>query len=406
MKMALRFIYNFCSSFLAGLLIISSLNGCEGDFFGSRTSKDFLDTPVRKKQFAAYVPIQPAISDPVKPVDVLVGFDELIYVADAGTNEVINYDLSGERLGSFPIPGLKSIAQDRRLELLAIGETDTVISGNTYTLSTIYRLDLLSGERLSLDEAVIKNKVVHPFYFKSGIEQSDTAVRFQDLDVLANHEYYVTRTGPSNKTTQFGGPDNAVLLFSESDKFKTPIPVKTGGGVFADYFKQPKGIATFVKPPQSSQASEGGNFVYTSFQRDKALQVQFIEKVASKNGVSYNFRDLTTGDTSEANGFLYEPNRFSQPYDVTIAGDNTQYIFVTDRAKDSLYQFTSTGLEGVEPPPGSNRTKQIKVSFGGTGSGPRRLREPSGVAYYQEIVYVADAGNGRIVRFKLSTDFR
>ncbi len=406
MKMVLRYLHTPCFLLMAILLIIISLNSCEGDFFGSRTSKDFLDTPVRQKQFAAYVPIQPAINDPVKPVDVLVGFDKLIYVADAGEDEIVQYDLSGERLGSFPIPGLKAIAQDRRLELMAIGETDTVISGETYTLSTIYRLDLVNGERLSLDEAQIKNRVVHPFYFKSGIEQSDTAVQFQDLDILSDHEYYVTRTGPSNNTAQFGGPDNAVLLFSESDEFKTPIPIQTQGGVFSDYFEEPEGISTFVKPPQTSQPSTGGNFVFTSLKRSRALQVQFIERNATENGVSYNFRELKTDDTSEARGFLYEPNRFDQPYDVTIAGDNTQYIFVVDRAKDSLYQFTSTGLEGVEPPPGSNKSKQIKVSFGGTGSGPRKLRDPAGVAYYEEIVYVADAGNGRVVRFKLSTDFR
>jgi hypothetical protein len=27
------------------------------------------------------------------------------------------------------------------------------------------------------------------------------------------------------------------------------------------------------------------------------------------------------------------------------------------------------------------------------------------VAYFNEILYVADAGNGRILRFKLTTDF-
>lgn len=404
--MKLRNPYNLPWLMIALVLGLNGLSGCDGDFFGSRTSQDFLDTPVRQKEFAAYVPIQPAITDPERPVDVMVGFDQLIYVADAANNEIINYDLAGNRLGSIRIPGLKAIKQDRRLELLAIGSTDTVISGDSYSLSTIYRLKLVDGNRLSLDDAQIKNKVVHPFYFKSGIEQSDTAVKFQDIGILANHEYYVTRTGPSNNTSQFGGPDNAVLLFDKGDEFRTPVPINTEQGVFADYFEQPKGISTFVKPPQTAQPSENGDFVFTSMQPDRTLKVQYIERIASQNGVSYNFRNLTTGDTSKAKGFLYEPNQFQEPFDVTIAGDNTQYIFVTDKAKDSLYQFTSTGLEGVEPPPGSNRDKQIRVSFGGTGSGPKTFRNPSGVAYYQEIVYVADAGNGRVLRFKLSTDFQ
>ncbi len=394
---------------LTSFLILSlamMLAGCEGDFFGKKTSQDFLDTPVRKKQFAAYVPIRPAITDPQKPVDVMIGFDELIYVADAATDQIINYDLSGKRLGSIEIPGLKAIKQDRRLELLAIGRTDTFINGKEYQLSTIYRLNLIDGETLSLNHARIDNKIVHPFYFKSGISGSDTSVEFQDIGILADHNFYVTRTGPSNSSSQFGGPDNSVLLFNKNGEFKTPIPVKTQGGVFSDYFKHPKGISTFVKPPQTPSPSQSGDFVFTSLQPDRTLKVQYIERVATANGVSYEFKNLTTDDTSKANGFLYEPNKFNTPSDVTIAGDNTQYIFVVDKKHDSLYQFTKTGLEGVKPPPGADRKKFIQVSFGGSGTGPRSFLNPSGVAYYQEIVYVADAGNGRILRFKLTTDFK
>ncbi|MFY8132806.1 MAG: hypothetical protein ACOVOL_06180, partial [Bacteroidia bacterium] len=37
-------------------------------------------------------------------------------------------------------------------------------------------------------------------------------------------------------------------------------------------------------------------------------------------------------------------------------------------------------------------------------SGPAQFRNPEGVAYFKRVLYVADTGNGRIVRFKLSTD--
>jgi len=57
--------HKFILAILAGFLFLSGLTGCDGDFLGERASKDFLDTPVRQKEFAAYVPIQPAITDPV-----------------------------------------------------------------------------------------------------------------------------------------------------------------------------------------------------------------------------------------------------------------------------------------------------------------------------------------------------
>ena len=96
-----------------------------------------------------------------------------------------------------------------------------------------------------------------------------------------------------------------------------------------------------------------------------------------------------------------------QPEDVTYAADS-RYIFVVDAATDSLYQFTSTGYEGVRPPVQSGERKNIIVSFGGTGSGPTQFNEPHGVAYYQgfNTLLVADTGNDRIVRFKLSTDIQ
>ena len=42
---------------------------------------------------------------------------------------------------------------------------------------------------------------------------------------------------------------------------------------------------------------------------------------------------------------------------------------MVDAEKDSLFHFTSDGREGVQPPSGANSTKNIKVSFGGTGDG-------------------------------------
>ncbi|HEX2900688.1 MAG TPA: hypothetical protein VHS96_13280, partial [Bacteroidia bacterium] len=127
--------------------------------------------------------------------------------------------------------------------------------------------------------------------------------------------------------------------------------------------------------------------------------------IASDGGTDFLVEQLPTGDTAKAEGFLYTPGRFASPVDVAYSGDGTNYIFVVDREKDSLYQFTNTGLEGVQAPAGSSSSKNIRVSFGGRGVGLTQFDQPAAVAYYNQIVYVADAGNRRVLRFKLTTDF-
>ena len=88
-----------------------------------------------------------------------------------------------------------------------------------------------------------------------------------------------------------------------------------------------------------------------------------------------------------------------------MALDGSNYIFVTDSAKDSLFVFTGQGVEGVAPPPGARTTIPVIVSFGGFGDGARQFKNPDGVGYFNKIVYVADTGNNRISRFRLNTDF-
>jgi hypothetical protein len=88
-----------------------------------------------------------------------------------------------------------------------------------------------------------------------------------------------------------------------------------------------------------------------------------------------------------------------------MAGDASRYLFVVDSEKDSLYQFTANGLEGIPPPPASGEKKYVQVSFGGEGDGPMQFNEPRAAAFWKKILYVVDAGNGRISRFKCTLDF-
>ncbi|MEL7533733.1 MAG: hypothetical protein AAFN10_20640 [Bacteroidota bacterium] len=390
---------------LSLLLVCLVFSSCEA-IFGSKTPTDFLDEPDFTDNTIAYVPIRPAFEDLSYPIDVIAGWDELIYVADQGTEEIVSYDQAGNELGRYAVPGLTAIAQDRRLEILAAGTKDTTINGTDFTLPALYRLDLNPGGDFGLENASIKKTLVHPFYFKSGTPTvSDEQVKFTGVAPIGTNEYYITRTGPNNSPNRFGGPDNSVLRFNEEDEFISPVFVSTNIGLFRDYFKVPSSITTFAQPPQSPAVNQRGDFVFAALDENTVLKVQSIIFAESEFGASYEVRSFPVGDTSRAERFLYEPNRFTEPAGVTIAGDGTQYIFVVDAARDSLYQFNALGYEGVNPPAGSQSNKAIVASFGGEGQGLTQFNEPRGVAYLDKIVYVADAGNGRVLRFKLTTDF-
>lgn len=400
MKVIVRSLYSCL--FLAIALLFSS---CE-DFLGNETDLSFIEVPEQSFREVAYVPVQPILNQFVRPVDIIAGFDELIYVVDEATQEVIALDESGRELARKFIQGAKAVAQDRRLNLLVIGTFTDTSSNNAVDRSCIYRLDLNGGIAYGLQYATIKNRIIHPFYFKTTAISKDEEVVFNRITVLSNNSFYVTRNGPVNLQTQSGGPDDAVLLFDDEDRFETPIIVSDNRGAqFSDFFKKPFGISSLAKPPQLS-VDNRGDFLFTSLDPNGALKVNYIEKLESVDGTAYVTKTDWSNDVSLADQFINEPFKFEEPVGIEISGDGSNYIFVIDRIKDSLYQFTSTGLEGVQPPPASGETKFVRTSFGGRGIGPMQFNSPMAVAYSRRTVYVADAGNGRVLRFKLTLDIQ
>jgi hypothetical protein len=386
-------------------MMLLAFSACN-NFFGKKTNLDFIPRPDYNPKQVSYVPIQPAITGLQYPTDVIVGWDQMIYVADAGSQQIISYDISGFKLASFYIPGLKSVAQDRHLNLLAIGSIDTSINGKKYTLSAIYRLNLDNPSGYGLHFARITDTIVHPFYYKTGLSDHDVQTSFKHIAVLGDNSFYVTRSGPSNSTTQFGGPDDALIQFTAGDVFITPIQVTSYNGTYSDYFKMPMGVCTKAQPPQSNSINTSGDFYFTCLMPNYPLKVQAVKRAETPNGTFYVLDYYPPGDTGKADGFMYSPFKFELPSAITQAGDGTNYIFVVDAKKDSLYQFNAQGFEGINPPPGYNSKKNIKVSFGGKGTDLSHFNNPLGVAYYNKMVYVADAGNGRILRFKLTTDIK
>ncbi|MBI1315253.1 hypothetical protein GC167_00105 [bacterium] len=398
----------FYLRWMGPLCLLWMTMGCE-DYFGEKTNLDFIEVPEYSDREIAYVPIQPALTGFVEPVDLCIGYDQLFYVVDRATEEVVCLDESGRELARRFVQGARAVAQDRRFDLLVAGTKTDTVGGVVYDLACIYRLRLTGQGGYGLEAAESLPPIVHPFYFKSTFSSGDALVEFHDIAVSGdngnaqlNNQFYVSRTGPSANNAGLG-PDDAVLLFDNEGAFISPVLVTTSSGQFNDYFRGAAGLASLTQPPQISARSTR-DFWFTSTDENNFFKVQYIEYSESEFGAEFR-PQIFPPDTTLSSRALYDPNRFAEPLHLTYAGDGTNYLFVSDAARDSVYQFSGNGLEGVAPPPGSGEKKYALASFGGSGAGPTQFNRPMGLAYWNQILYVCDSGNGRILRFKLTLDF-
>ena len=420
---------------IAGVLVFS---GCE-DFLGSkgdRITDDIFDQgrqdPNLIVEEVGYVALLPFWGNFNQPTDVFVGYDELVYVTDADGLHVL--DRAGRKYAEIPLRGAVAVTQDRLLNVYVAARVDTVISGLpaprneiTWDLPAVIKIRNANGA----GPVEIVQKLVHPFSdnsrstfstqtFRLDRSRADNEelVEITGIAVLSNNNIYVSRRGPRNVTGQAMAADNTVLIYTENRDsqgnrlgtmrntaqiraLNPNVPSLLSGIDMTN-------ISSFIGPPQRENMSTNISFLVAQGNEDRDIpyRVLWVNAVQTPDGLEYRSNPtLLARDTSRAESFMYDVNKFKNPTGIAFSADARAHIFVVDAATDSLYMFQSNGFEGVTPPAGSAATKAINVSFGGTGNGPREFNNPSGVAYFRQVVYVADKGNNRIARYKLNTDF-
>jgi hypothetical protein len=315
----------------------------------------------------AYVEITPPFGGFNRPQDVLIGNDQLLYVADTYNNRVVMFNLAGAEMSERHIIHPRSIAQNYRLDLFVGGE---FVSTNGDTVGAIFRIKLYNAaHRLDLAEVdTIWREYAHPVR------------RFPGLTVLPDNSWLAVRTGVDNSS--FIDPDTRILSFSAHDQFITPIPsfaTRPGSGITDINF--PTAIASFpnVRDFVLAQSSEGVSYsaiwmVYQSTSEFEGWVPKYDPALASDRGVDF-----------------VRPNRYRQPEAVTI-DKSRRDIFIADAGLDSIFKFNSRGI------------------FKSESLGPARtsssLKRPVGLAFYNKILYVADDSTGVILRFMLSSDMR
>ena len=358
------------------------------------------------------------------PQDVYVGYDNLVYVVDARGLHVL--DLAG-RPGKFigeiagqPLHGATSVIQDRRFHVYVTARRDTTIEGRTWDLPVVYHL---AGA--TTDDVRLVDILWHPF--DDGSRKlnrpdpipTDEQVQFTGVAVLPENNIYVSRRGPVNNPSSFIRPHNIILEFSAEGLNTEAIRALSPSNPSLLSSVNPADVMTLVHPPQRPSYPQNVDFFvaqspYLDGREEGAAPdslrygVLSIDAAVTPDGIVYR-PDATllqaSFDPESGEGFLYDEFKFDNPTDLAYAADGTGYLYVTDAGSDSLYVFTSSGIEGVAPPAGAESFAPVPVSFGGAGSGATDFRNPHGVSYFREVVYVADTGNNRISRYKLNPDF-
>ena len=444
---------------LVATLLAGALSGCDG-IFGSK-SDDTTEEIFQQGQIdptlvsdVGYVPLSPAFTQGASgafdaPTDVFVGYDELVYVGDrnglnvldrAGRPQLllseIGYDTNGDGTADAqvqPLRDITAIVQDRHLDVYVAARRDTTVTGancpsaggpEACDLAVVYRI-----RGLTTGQPVLVDVLWHPFddgsrrFTRFNLPNtygpySDEDASFSGVAVLADNTLYVTRRGPVN-TTASGRPNeafspfNAFLIYTSAGAYVQYVRALTPDrpSLLSAYW--PSDVITFVGPPQRAQASQSPDFLIAQDAPDGATTAPYgvvsVQIVQTSDGIDYRVDSgrLAAASTIPRNGdgALFELNQFRHPTSLAYAPDQSGYLFVLDAGKDSLFVFNPAGIEGVTPPPGAGTTRPIRASFGGTGSGPLQFSSPQGVAYFEQVVYVADTGNNRISRFRLNTDF-
>ena len=376
-----------------------------------------------------YAPVLPFWEGFDAPNDIHVGFDTFVYVTDnEGLHLLDRADLSPRV--TIPLTGAVAVTQDRLLNVYVAARIDTVIEaidpGVTWNLPAIFKIKNINGAGpltfvdtliFPFDDASLSTSAAQNARLNKGSSNNYENVQITGLSILADNSFYATRTGPLNSNQTVAAPDNTVLEFQpiQVDGIPTEKMVNVRQIVTLNpnvpSLRSAVGlssITSFVTPPQRDTKTNDRSFIITQASNlDIDFRALWINAIETTDGLVFQQNSsLLSQDTSQANGFLYEPGKFLKPQDVTFSGDDDAYIFVVDSELHYFFQFQANGQEGVNPPAGADAgSKKIIVSFGGLGKGPKEFDSPSGVAYFQQVVYVADTGNNRISRFKLTTDF-
>lgn len=298
-----------------------------------------------------------------RPNDVYVGYDQQIYICDTGNDRVLKLDVDGSFLEEYPVVHPVAISQDRGLDLLVVcgdySRTEQVEGRDTviwYGDSVFRRRFRGNGpfERVfqaQFPYAIINQREVHAEYWS--VAASNTPLK----------NYYLTDFWVGR-----------ILDFRADD---VPIREYLSEGLELGKTRYPSDLYPYQIGGQNyiALAQAAGNIAVQIFSLPNWIS-PYMEGDTLPPMITFQaraYKDIAVDDQSNFYLLLDAP-------DPLLQGD---YYF---------YKFDRRG--------------QTLLAFGELGSGERQFNSPQGICHFEGILYIADAGNNRIVRYQLTTETR
>lgn len=344
------------------LLLIMGLFSCESKLDLSVFPLSNTGQPTVSE--TTYVQISPVWYGFNKPKAIIVGNEPVIYVADTKNDRLVQMDIAGGIIGVFSIPNPAALAQDYNFDLLVIADS---VAGND-TLSILYRIK--TAEVGGIISNASKIRLITCEYPTPLVSRKR---KFTGVSVFPDNSYIVSRVGPDN--TSLIDPDNALLKIKGRE---TVTSVNVLGGFQAtgnSFYSIDKNSAVRTTVNSSTDFIVGRNPADTTTLNKVIWFVYDVVNGTYDPKFTSNFDDIVS-------------TKFGMP--ASIAQDISYNIYVIDSYRNYLFKFGSDG-------------KLRKESFGTFGENDF-LNSPKGVSHYNRVLYIADTGNDRILRFKLSTD--
>lgn len=312
-----------------------------------------------------YVRLNPAWEGFKKPQDVLVGREPFIYVADTENDRIVMMNLDGGILGTRSIKRPIALAQDYKLNLLVCAQFDTTVNGVTQNFSAVYKIDLFSAGH-NIENAPIK------MLLPQAADLNKPERVYTGVAVFYDNSFLVARKGPNN--TNLVDPDNSILNFKpvrgtgrDTLIGRVPLLNPTSGGIMS------------VNNVSSLTSFNRSNYdVIVTLTGINSFKTQWLEYITSTDFTGYQMKYMPE------ERFMMSTGLFTRPEGATT--DNSGNIYVVESDSSRIYRFNSNG--------------ELTISFGDTTI----FKQPYGVAHFDRILYVADTGNDRILRFVLSTE--
>ncbi|MCK4857487.1 MAG: hypothetical protein KAT58_05940 [candidate division Zixibacteria bacterium] len=354
------------------ILLASLITGC-----GDKLDLPELPTPnYSPVADTSYIQISPVWTQAGgipydSPHDVYVGYDQFIYVCDTGNDRVVKLDLNGTLIESYQMVHPVAVTQDRGLDLIAvagdymkIATIDDSTSDTTHYGNSLYRRRYLGGDgfmRVWTAPSPYAISIKPPQFETVFLEAEFWGVA---ASIDPDKEYYIADFAK-----------NRILRFSADDIPISPPIVEAGLGIGLTTYPWDLYTYEIVGRPYLAYAQAAGNY---------GAQI-----LSLPHGVPIY------GDTAS----LPELVRMSANARKQIVVDEFSNYFVL-LSKFSPYTGYNRYLLKF------NRYGEQVLEFGTYGSGEKQFNNPRGLAYKDGILYVADTGNDRIIRFQLATDIQ